>query len=64
MSLTNRKIRCEISKTVQERQYEPLNVTMSIEGIIDDGANLTQEFDMISAFLEEKVFEQIATGPE
>jgi len=64
MNLKNRRIKCEISKTVQERQYEPLNVTMSIEGIIDDDANLTQEFDMISEFLEEKVFEKIAANVE
>lgn len=59
MALTDRRIRCEISKTVQEQQFEPLKISMSLEGTMLDGANPQEEFNTITDFLEDAVIEQI-----
>ena len=59
MNLTNRRIKCEVSKTIQEQQYEPFQVTMMLEGDVTDNTNLDIEFGDVETFLEEKVFAAI-----
>ena len=59
MNLKNRRIRCEISKTVQEKQFEPFAVSMCVEGDVPDDINLDLEFIEAEEFLEEKVFAAI-----
>lgn len=59
MALTDRRIRCEISKTVQERQFEPLKVNIALEGTVSDEADLQEELDAMTEFIEEAVLEQL-----
>jgi hypothetical protein len=60
--MKDRKIRCEVSKTVQERQFEPFQVTLSLEGTISDKADLDEEYDTALGYLEETVIEHINRG--
>ena len=59
MSLKNRRISCEIRKAIQEKQYEPYEVKMSIEGDVPDKDNLEEELDDLYEFLDFKVLEKI-----
>ena len=59
ISLKDRRIKCEISKTVQERQFEPIKITVSLEGTMPDTSNPQEELDAITEFLENAVLEQI-----
>ena len=54
--MKNRRIKCEVSKTIQERQYEPFQVVFTIEGDVDDKADIDLEFDKIYDKLEGHVF--------
>ena len=59
MNLTNRRIKCEVRKAIQEVKFEPLEVTMCLEGDVPDDIDLDSEFTEIETFLENKVFEAI-----
>jgi hypothetical protein len=59
MSLKNRRIKCEISKTIQEQQYEPFQVSFSVEADISDKAGIDMELDELYDKLEERVYEII-----
>lgn len=55
MPLKNRKIKCEISRTIQENQYEPFTVSLGMEGDISDADDRENEIDGLIDFLEETV---------
>jgi len=40
--MKDRIIRVEVSKTIQEQQFEPLKVSIALEGVIED----TDDFDV------------------
>jgi hypothetical protein len=60
--MKDRRIRCEVSKTVQEQQYEPLQITLSLEGTISDKADMDKEYEVALGHLEEIVIEHINRG--
>lgn len=51
------KIKVEVAKTVQERQYEPVSVRVSMERLIpsDDPKVLSDEIQDMSVFLQEEI---------
>lgn len=59
MSLTDRRIKCEISKTVQEVQFEPFQITLTLEGAVDDNDDITKLYHIGIDLLEEIVTERI-----
>jgi len=59
MNLKNREIECTVRKAVQEVQYEPFEVVMTVKGTIGDDTDIEKEFDELAEFLESKVFETI-----
>ncbi len=59
MTLINRRIHCTVRKGVQEVQFEPFEVTMSLEGDVPDDIDLDNEFTEVEKFLEDKVFAAI-----
>jgi hypothetical protein len=56
MNLINRRINCVVQKTIQEKQFEPLQIIMGLEGDVPDNINLNEEFIEVEKFLEDKVF--------
>ena len=54
--LTNRRVKVEISKTMQEVQFEPVKVTMSIEGDIPDDVDVKKELNTLGEFLENTIY--------
>ena len=57
--LTNRRVRVEVQKTLQEVQFEPLRVLMSIEGDIPDDCHVKDELDNLGIFLENCIYDQL-----
>ena len=57
--LTNRRVRVEISKTMQEVQFEPVKVTMSIEGDIPDDVDVKKELNTLGEFLENTIYDRL-----
>ena len=57
--LTNRRVRVEVQKTLQEVQFEPVKVTMSIEGDIPDAVNVKTELNTLGEFLENLIYDRL-----
>lgn len=59
IALTDRRIRCEITKTIQMKQFEPLKIGLSMEGNIPDDTDPQKETEAVMEFLEDNVIDQI-----
>lgn len=59
--MKNRVIKCVVSKTVQEKQFEPYHIELSLEGSIPDTANLKQEYNTAYEFLEDTLIDCLNT---
>ena len=57
--MKNCRIKCEVSKTVQERQYEPYQIVFSVEGDIGEKADIDKELDILYGLVEERVCDVI-----
>ena len=57
--LTNRRVRVEVQKTLQEVQFEPLKVLMSIEGDIPDDVDVKKELNTLGESLENLIYDQL-----
>jgi len=57
--LTNRRVRVEISKTMQEVRFEPVKVLMSIEGDIPDNIDPENELNTLGEFLENLIYDRL-----
>lgn len=57
--IKNRRVKCEICKTIQEKQFEPLRVMMAIEGDIPDNVDAKSELQNLGQFLENCIYDQI-----
>ena len=57
--LTNRRVKVEISKTMQEVQFEPVKVLMSIEGDIPDNIDPEKELNTLGEFLENLIYDRL-----
>ena len=59
MNLKNRRISCKISKRIQEEQFEPFEIELSLDGDVPDTVDINEEYEEIIEYLESKVIEKI-----
>lgn len=57
--LTDRRIKSEHSKTIQESQFEPYKATFGVEATVIEGVPLDDAAKALQEFVQQKVIEDI-----